>query len=178
MAENLATEATRTWSEAQRATQQLRKDRGFGGPTSSSSGQPIGATTAAATACPVTARTADTLLFMAASSTARASSGTTGWKRTTSITTTFTRARASQKRRARRDTGLQAMLLENGSPKARANHPPMKAIELSTRTTKSSLRVPLNWLILMSLLQRQLPPGSPWSHFFSAGTGPVHDCGD
>ena len=32
IAESLAAEAQRTWSEAQRATQQLRKDRGFGAP--------------------------------------------------------------------------------------------------------------------------------------------------
>ncbi|CAE7821609.1 GIP [Symbiodinium sp. CCMP2592] len=33
IAESLAVEAQRTWTEAQRATQALRKDRGFGGPT-------------------------------------------------------------------------------------------------------------------------------------------------
>ena len=40
IAEGLAMEANRTWSEAQRATQALRKDRGFGkvGPSSTSSG--------------------------------------------------------------------------------------------------------------------------------------------
>ncbi|CAE7443123.1 Cacna1h [Symbiodinium natans] len=33
IAESLAVEAQRTWADAQRATQALRKDRGFGGPT-------------------------------------------------------------------------------------------------------------------------------------------------
>ena len=36
VAESLALEAQRTWADAQRATQALRRDRGFGGPSGSS----------------------------------------------------------------------------------------------------------------------------------------------
>ncbi|CAE7863759.1 unnamed protein product [Symbiodinium necroappetens] len=39
VAESLAAEATRTWSEAQRATQALRRDRGFGLPSNASAGK-------------------------------------------------------------------------------------------------------------------------------------------
>ena len=41
----------------------------------------------------------------AASSMARANSGTTGWRRTTSTTTTLARARANRRRRARKASG-------------------------------------------------------------------------
>ena len=39
VAESLAAEATRTWTEAQRATQALRRDRGFGLPSNATSGK-------------------------------------------------------------------------------------------------------------------------------------------
>ena len=103
MAENLAMEATRTWTEAQRATQQLRKDRGFGAPASHG-----GSSSARCFNCGGNHFSHDCPDRRHPSfGVARASSKAIGLKRMTTVPTTSARARASPRPKARRATGLK-----------------------------------------------------------------------